>query len=77
MNMIIACVQCEADFELSEKEEEKYIRMEFDLPRRCPLCRKHKSGDRKFYEKRKHRNKKKHFRMKYEDDYHIDKKLRF
>jgi hypothetical protein len=67
MDTIIICVQCDTDFELSEKEEEKYNRMGFDLPRRCPLCRKHKSGNSHYQNKKKHKNKKKHFRMKYED----------
>ena len=62
----ITCVQCDTDFEFSEQDQERYERMGFDQPRRCPLCRKHKSGDSNYHEKRRHKNKKKHFRIKYD-----------
>ena len=74
-NTTITCIQCDTDFEFSEMEQERYERMGFDQPRRCPVCRKHKSGDSNFPEKRRHKNKKKHFRMKYEigkDDWEND-----
>ena len=64
----ITCIQCDTDFEFSEKDQEKYDRMGFDYPRRCPACRKHKSGSSDHNEKRLHKNKKKHFRRKYDQD---------
>jgi hypothetical protein len=64
----ISCIQCDTDFEFSAKDQEKYERKGFDPPRRCPLCRKHKSGNSKYEEKRKHKDKKKHFRMQYDMD---------
>ena len=67
-NTTIICIQCDTDFEFSAKDQRKYEQMGFDQPMRCPLCRKHKSGDSNYHEKRKHKNKKKHFRMKYESD---------
>jgi hypothetical protein len=68
VNMTITCIQCDTDFEISAKDQERYERKGFDLPRRCPQCRKHKSSDRTYYEKRKFKSKKKHFQMKYEVD---------
>ena len=68
-NMLITCIQCEADFEFSAQDQEKFQRMGFDLPKRCPQCRKHKVSDANLYEKRKFKSKKRHFRMKYESDY--------
>lgn len=64
----ITCVQCDIDFEFSAKDQEKYEQMGFDQPRRCPLCRKRKSGISNNHEARKHKDKKKHFRMRYDMD---------
>jgi NAD-dependent SIR2 family protein deacetylase len=36
------CVQCEQDFSLTEKELSRHRINGFDLPLRCPECRKHK-----------------------------------
>ena len=63
----ITCIQCDTEFEFSAKDQQKYEQMGFDQPRRCPLCRKNKSSDINYHEKRKYKyRKKKHFRMKYE-----------
>jgi hypothetical protein len=66
--MKMECVQCDAEFTMSEQEIERYEEMGFDLPRRCPQCRKHKirmSED--VPAGRKSRDKKKFYRIKYTD----------
>ena len=39
---IITCIQCEADFEFTAEERQRYARQGFDEPKRCPSCRKHR-----------------------------------
>ena len=41
--MIIDCVQCGNEFELSPVEVDHYVSKGFDLPKRCSDCRKKKS----------------------------------
>lgn len=36
------CVQCDREFSLSEKEVKRHRANGFDLPLRCPECRKNK-----------------------------------
>jgi hypothetical protein len=64
------------DFPLSQKsetdgggmdEQEHFSDMGFDEPRRYPGCRKKNSKGEDPDAKRRHTNKKKHFRMKYEE----------
>ena len=53
------CVQCDDLFEFTAAEQARYERLDFDPPRRCPACRRHKfkeSGEaegRRFREKKK------------------------
>jgi len=68
--IIITCVQCEADFEFTDNEQEKFRQRGFDIPLRCPQCRKkkcRKEGERS--EIRKIRDKKKHYRLKYKEPF--------
>jgi hypothetical protein len=39
---ILFCVQCDAAFTFSSKDQERFLKRGFDPPRRCPLCRQHK-----------------------------------
>ena len=65
---ILECIQCGNSFELSNSEQEYYRHRGFDEPRRCPECRKNKRREPD-NENRKFRNKKKkHYRVKYDDD---------
>ena len=61
----IICIQCENEFVFSVEEQSRYAKMNFDEPKRCPVCRKkrsHISGS----DENQYRNKKKHYRFKYE-----------
>lgn len=45
---IISCVDCNEDFEFTEKEKAFYTKMGFNAPKRCGSCRlakKAKRGD--------------------------------
>ena len=68
-NMIITCIQCQEDFEFTVKEQEKLKKRGFDAPLRCPQCRKHKSRNLQHEENRKFKSKKKHHRLKFDEDY--------
>lgn len=56
---MLTCIQCDDVFEFSVQEQEKFDRLGFDAPQRCPKCRKHKfkASDvpegKRFKEKRK------------------------
>lgn len=57
------CIQCDSEFELSEKEKMRYAAKGFDFPRRCPDCRKYKNKATDNYHK--HPNRKRDYRIKY------------
>ena len=61
----IVCIQCGDEFELTGTNREKLTLRGFDLPKRCPECRKKKS---KFMadESTQRRGKKKHYHQKYD-----------
>ena len=64
-DQLITCVQCNTEFEFSAVEQQYYENKGFNLPKRCPKCRKNKA---KLVdpEQNTHPNKKKHPRT--EDD---------
>jgi len=66
-NMVITCIQCQEDFEISAEEQEKLTKKGFDAPLRCPQCRKHKSRNLQNQEPRKFKDKKKHYRQKFDE----------
>jgi len=66
-NMLITCIQCQEDFEFTVHEQEKFKQRGFDIPLRCPQCRKNKSRDREYEECKKPRDKKKQHRPKFDD----------
>ena len=39
----LICAQCGNEFLFASEEREKYLSRGFDLPLRCPACRKHRS----------------------------------
>ena len=39
----IACIQCEKLFVFTVAEQKRFLRLGFDIPKRCPDCRKKKS----------------------------------
>ena len=66
-NIILTCIQCEEDFEFDVSEQEKYRQKGFDTPLRCAQCRKNKAQKAGPGEKRKFKDKKKQYRLKYEE----------
>jgi hypothetical protein len=60
---VITCIQCEKDFIFSADEQDRYQRMNFDEPKRCPTCRKNRT---RIAERgtEHYRNKKKYYRFK-------------
>ena len=65
-SVFINCVQCNAEFEFTSEEQERYYKMGFDNPRRCSQCRKNKLDITDTDETQKNKNKKKYYRSKYQ-----------
>lgn len=59
---LLYCQQCEDPFVFSAKEAERFERLGFDPPRRCPDCRKHKIKDTEATLKRGDRRSARRFR---------------
>jgi hypothetical protein len=68
-DLIFNCVQCDEEFEISVDDYEYYTSKNFDLPKRCPLCRRNKKKSGVTEIKRNHHEKKKHYRLKNEIEY--------
>ncbi|MFH1991287.1 MAG: zinc-ribbon domain containing protein [Pseudomonadota bacterium] len=66
-NLILTCIQCNTDFEFGAGEQQKYQERGFDVPLRCPQCRKNKYRDSEHQERRKFKDKKKHHRFKFDE----------
>lgn len=66
-NLILTCIQCNTDFEFGVNEQKKYQQRGFDVPLRCPQCRKNKYRDNDRPERRKFRDKKKQHRYKFDE----------
>lgn len=62
----LTCVQCGNDFEFSDTHRNKLDSRGFDAPKRCPVCRKHKNKTAMDENDQRRRDKKKHYRMKYD-----------
>jgi len=62
---VLVCKQCGSEFELTFQQELKYEARGFDLPERCAVCRKRKTRVPAQPGSNKHRDKKKHYRLKY------------
>ncbi len=63
-DMILVCVRCEEEFEFSALEQEKYEDRGYDIPKRCPTCRKHKYRNMDAMDDRRHTNKKREYSSK-------------
>ena len=63
-DMILVCVQCESEFEFSAVEQKKCEDRGYDIPKRCPSCRKHKYRHMDLTEDRRHVNRKRDFLSK-------------
>jgi len=64
----VTCIQCDNDFVISEVELDFLQSRGFDEPRRCPLCRKKKSRSSDHPNPGRRSDKKKHYRLKYEEE---------
>ena len=65
---IIECTQCNREFNFTVSEQAYYRKMGFDEPRRCVDCRKHKTKASHNFNPKMSMDKKKHFRLKYDND---------
>ncbi|MBC8392020.1 MAG: zinc-ribbon domain containing protein [Deltaproteobacteria bacterium] len=66
-DMVIICIQCENEFRFSIEEKQKFQLLGFDEPQRCPGCRKNKSKTIYLPENRRVKDKKRHYRQKYDE----------
>ena len=55
-DMTMVCIQCDEEFEFSALEQKKYEDRGYDIPKRCPSCRKHKSRNMDPVVDRRHSN---------------------
>lgn len=62
----LVCIQCGNEFELSRLNLSKLAARGFDLPKRCPDCRRHKAQHLVDENPRRRRDKKKHYHQKYD-----------
>jgi uncharacterized protein with PIN domain len=65
-NKTITCIQCETEFEFTIDDQLRYEKMNFDEPRRCPVCRKKKVRTTDFQDIT-HNRKRKFYRSKFEN----------
>ena len=65
---ILECAQCNNDFQFTVAEQIHYLKMGFDEPRRCADCRKHKTKVGDNINPKMYTGKKKHFRLKYDNN---------
>jgi hypothetical protein len=57
----LICIQCDSEFEFDVSEQFRYAERGYDMPLRCPECRKHKTKlmnawERKMYKTRQKNN---------------------
>ncbi len=64
-NIILDCKQCGNEFELTAEQKRRYTERGFDLPERCEDCRRRKTKEPTLSDRKKHPDKKKHYRLKY------------
>lgn len=68
-DQIRTCIQCESEFIVTVSEQERLRLKGFDIPKRCPACRKHKMKSPKETDDRGQRDRRKHDKSK--DDYWV------
>ena len=67
-DQIRTCIQCESEFIVTAAEQERLLTKGFDIPKRCPACRKNKMKSPKETDNRSQRDKRRH--DKTTDDYY-------
>lgn len=65
---VLICIQCNNAFVFTVTEQEHFLSMGFDPPRRCPSCRKNKFKESEIRSRKNNKYKKKHFHMKYDEN---------
>ena len=63
---VVVCIQCGGEFEFPSDEKARYAGRGFDMPRRCPACRKHKARPSSDGADRRRNGKKRDYHLKYD-----------
>ena len=58
------CIQCENEFVITAAEQERLASKGFDIPKRCPECRKKKTKAVKENDSRSPREKRRHEKLR-------------
>jgi hypothetical protein len=58
----IICKQCEAPFIFTNAEQERFLALGYDPPKRCPECRRRKSRRDETNQKYRNKGKRRHGR---------------
>jgi hypothetical protein len=64
---LVVCIQCGEEFEFPLEEQARYAGKGFDLPRRCPACRKHKARPASDGPHHRRKEKKRDYHLKYDN----------
>jgi len=67
-NEWIVCIQCDTEFEYDVEEQARHAQMGYDMPRRCPTCRKHKTKIMSGWERKMNKTRQKNNQRQDEDD---------
>jgi hypothetical protein len=62
---VYECIQCGRYYVFSDKEEQLYLVKGFDMPLRCPECRRRKTRSSQANDWLHKRDKKRDYRLKY------------
>ena len=65
----IICIQCENTFVVTADQKERLFVKGFNIPRRCPECRRKKNKLGFVSENKKGRDKRKHDKKRYDIDF--------
>jgi hypothetical protein len=64
----LTCIQCDSEFEFDVSEQLRHVEKGYDLPRRCPACRKHKTKIMNAWEIKKNKTRQKNNYRRDEDN---------
>ena len=65
----LSCIQCNGIFTVTVNEQKRLLDRGFNLPRRCPECRRKKSKAHESDERWKDKGKRRELRRREDDDY--------
>jgi hypothetical protein len=69
----LTCIQCGNEFVFSAEEHGRFLAQGFNMPRRCPDCRKKKAKWVEINDDRQEKGKKKHRHSRRKEDYDLFK----